>query len=547
MTKIKYKRNDNNKAIVYARYSSHSQNDASIEQQLEAARAYAKEHGLEIIKEYSDAAMSGRDDDRPDFNLMLAEAKKLRPSTLIVWKGDRIARDKTLATLAKHKLKSEGCFPTYVTENFDPETVEGELLDGVLEAVSSFYAKQSQVNIERGMNFNARNCLSNGSKKYGYRTNPSTKRYEVEPVEAAVVREIYERYAKGDRPSDIAADLNARGARTLAGKPWRNDSVAKILRNVSYKGVYVWGNHEVEGGMPVIIDADLWERVEVRREANKRHKRQDGSHADYWLVPKLFCGECGGLMSGAYGKSGGNGKEYYYYRCTNHDCSANNISKQRLEEAVVNIMEAVLNNADNIAELAGRAYAKLKAESSNEEVIRGIKARIREADKSIDNLMGAIEQGLLTDRIKERLFSLEEERKGLEGALAIEESKAALSEGEDTINDFINRYIYANLDNLVELKEILDYFIRRLWYKNGTLVASCRYMGGEWQISYNQDDEVHIKVPGYVFAVEEIRKLDKDDPSILTAEEAESRWREEVKEKAKSRSEEILKGSVPDI
>ncbi len=161
--------------------------------------------------------------------------------------------------------------------------------------------------------------------------------------------------------------------------------------------------------------------------------------------------------------------------------------------------------------------------------------------------MGAIEQGLLTDRIKERLFSLEEERKGLEGALAIEESKAALSEGEDTINDFINRYIYANLDNLAELKEILDYFIRRLWYKDGTLVASCRYMGSEWEISYNQDDEVHIKVPGYVFEVEGIRKLDKDDPSILTAEEAESRWREEVKEKAKSRSDEILKGSVPDI
>lgn len=69
----KFKQNDNNYAIAYYRFSSHAQNEASIEQQREQAMRYAKEHGLIIIKEYSDKAITGTTDERPGFQQMLAE------------------------------------------------------------------------------------------------------------------------------------------------------------------------------------------------------------------------------------------------------------------------------------------------------------------------------------------------------------------------------------------------------------------------------------------------------------------------------------------
>lgn len=81
----KFKQNDNNLAIAYYRYSSSSQNDASIEEQQELVQLYAAEHGYSILKEYADRAMSGQDDNRPNYKLMLSEVAKLRPAVLIMW------------------------------------------------------------------------------------------------------------------------------------------------------------------------------------------------------------------------------------------------------------------------------------------------------------------------------------------------------------------------------------------------------------------------------------------------------------------------------
>ena len=81
-----FKQNNNNYAIAYYRFSSHSQNEASIDQQREQAQFYAEKHDLNIIKEYTDRAISGTTDDRPGFQQMLAEVAKLKPAVLILWK-----------------------------------------------------------------------------------------------------------------------------------------------------------------------------------------------------------------------------------------------------------------------------------------------------------------------------------------------------------------------------------------------------------------------------------------------------------------------------
>ena len=99
----KYKYNDNNLAICYYRFSSHAQNEASIDQQREQAKFFAQTHDLKIIKEYSDEAISGTTDNRPGFQQMLSEVAKLKPSTLIVWKVDRLGRDRTNIAIAKDK------------------------------------------------------------------------------------------------------------------------------------------------------------------------------------------------------------------------------------------------------------------------------------------------------------------------------------------------------------------------------------------------------------------------------------------------------------
>ena len=92
-------------AVVYARYSSHRQGEQSIEGQLAEAKKYAAAHGLTIIHEYCDRAQTGRNDNREQFQLMLADATKHAFDALIVWKTDRIGRNKEKIALNKYHLK----------------------------------------------------------------------------------------------------------------------------------------------------------------------------------------------------------------------------------------------------------------------------------------------------------------------------------------------------------------------------------------------------------------------------------------------------------
>ena len=84
MARKKFVQNDNNLAIAYYCFSSHSQNEASIDQQRELAHAWADAHGMNIVREYEDAAISGTTEARPGFQLMLSEVEKIRPNTLIL-------------------------------------------------------------------------------------------------------------------------------------------------------------------------------------------------------------------------------------------------------------------------------------------------------------------------------------------------------------------------------------------------------------------------------------------------------------------------------
>lgn len=59
--------------VIYARYSSDKQTEQSIEGQIRVCHEYAQKNGYTVINEYIDRAMTGRNDDRPDFQRMIEE------------------------------------------------------------------------------------------------------------------------------------------------------------------------------------------------------------------------------------------------------------------------------------------------------------------------------------------------------------------------------------------------------------------------------------------------------------------------------------------
>lgn len=138
----KFKQNDNNLAIAYYRFSLHSQNEASIDQQREQVQAFAEAKGYHIVKEYEDAAMSGTTSDRPQYQLMISEVDTIRPAVLILWKTDRLGRDRYELADAKRRIRDAGCRICFIAEPTPDDSPESVLMETMMEGMAEFYSRQ---------------------------------------------------------------------------------------------------------------------------------------------------------------------------------------------------------------------------------------------------------------------------------------------------------------------------------------------------------------------------------------------------------------------
>ena len=100
-------------AVIYARYSSDSQREASIEGQLRDCKDYAEKNGITVVGTYIDRAYSAKTDDRPEFQHMIKDSAKKIFDVVLVWKLDRFARNRYDAVNYKHQLEKNGiwCLP----------------------------------------------------------------------------------------------------------------------------------------------------------------------------------------------------------------------------------------------------------------------------------------------------------------------------------------------------------------------------------------------------------------------------------------------------
>ena len=300
--------------VIYARYSSHNQREESIEGQIRECKRYAEQHNITIVGEYADRAITGRTDDRAEFQKMIRDAEKGHFQVVLVYKLDRFARNRYDSATYRLKLKKCGVKVASAMEAVQ-DGPEGIILEAVLEGMAEYYSANLSQNIKRGMTDNAMKCLATGGGRcLGYKTGPD-KKYVIDPPAADTVRLIYEMYDQGHTYAHIVETLNNQGRTTFKGTPFNKNSLGKILHNRRYIGDYVWGDIVVEGGMPQIVDRDLWERVQAKLARKEKASARARGDYNYILSGKLFCGKCGKGMIGDHGTSR-NGTKFYYYTCS---------------------------------------------------------------------------------------------------------------------------------------------------------------------------------------------------------------------------------------
>jgi site-specific DNA recombinase len=298
------------RVALYARVSSQAQAEGdkvSLEEQFREMETHCAKRGYEPVARYQDVA-PGSTKNRPRFQQMLQDAKDGKFEVVLCWKSDRLSRGIFPAAALMEVVESTGVELEAVADQIDEKTF------GIFAAVG-------KIEID---NFRERSTLGKrgaarrgrwpvGKVPYGYRT-VGEGRPEVNPDEARVVREVFERYVhRGQGSKQIADWLTESDAPRRRGSKWGrwfHAQVLTMLSHTAYKGESHYGKRRyrttqsgsrvtavprdewVSVPFPPIVTAEIWDAAhEVKRSRSALARRN--TKAVHLLQGIACCEVCG--------------------------------------------------------------------------------------------------------------------------------------------------------------------------------------------------------------------------------------------------------------
>ena len=460
-------------AVIYARYSSEKQTEQSIEGQLHKCYEYAKANDLVITDTYIDRAMTGTNDKRTAFQQMLSDSEKRTSwEVVLVYAIDRFGRNSIEIAVNKQRLKKNGKILISATqrtsENIDgTKNLDGILLENVYIGLAEYYSAELSQKVTRGQleNLSKGNHIG-GPVPFGYRSE--NKKIYIDESQAEIVREIFEEYINGKTVPEIVADLTDRGI-YYNGKPFSCNTMYKMMKAKRYAGIYYYKDKLYENIFPAIISKDTFSRIQTLMAANQLGKRS--TEVEYILREKLVCGYCGKSMQGDYGKSH-TGKLFYYYICMGkkklRNCNKKRIRKDLLEKIVIDTTVKLLSNDDTLTLIATEIIKLHSEKAESESLIKILSGQKDEAVKSLNNIMKAIEAGIINDTTKNRMTELERTIKEFDNKILYEKSKIENCVTVDDIKKFVltalKKTSYALIRNLIKQIVVYDDKIEIFYY-----------------------------------------------------------------------------------
>ena len=334
---------------IYVRVSTDDQRDNgySIDSQLRMIKEYCEKNEYNIVDVYNDAGHSGKDLMRPEMQRLLKDIKSKKIDKLVAIKVDRLTRNNydgfwLLNYCEEHDVKIE-----LILEPYDVSTANGEMIFGMNLVFGQRERKEIGARTKRAMEEMALERIHPSKAPYGYIRNKETGHLEVEPIEAQVVKEIFELCKQGNSTRGIATIMKDNNAYLKQGK-WKSDRVYKILSNSIYIGVFEYGKYKrkpqdilrVENYCEPIIDEVTWNATRNVLVKNKHSNYGEYIHLFSGLVKCPICGE---IMSSSESFKYPNGKQkvYYHLRCKNHNCSGFGLhyNTEKIETKLKQVLE----------------------------------------------------------------------------------------------------------------------------------------------------------------------------------------------------------------
>jgi site-specific DNA recombinase len=357
---------------LYARVSSEMQVEGfSIEAQLRAMREFARDQRWEIVREYIEEGFTAGTDARPQFQILLRDARLRLFDGLLVHKLDRLYRNLTQLLELVNSLEQQGITLISVTERVDFSTPSGKMLLTNIGMISEFYLNNLREETTKGKYQRALCGLWNGDIPFGYCKglcrrcdDPQGQGYcpnygqpdktdgkclIAHPKDSVGLRLSFEWHITGKQSDyDVATRLNEHGYRTRCkltrkadpenpggSKLFGKETVRSMLQNPFYLGYVKYKGQLLKGTHPALITQEMFDASQEIRRRWHRNPAQRRAHPRVFpLTGVLRCALCGFPMRGT------TDDETRYYRDTAREHAATCprrglLLAERIERAVM--------------------------------------------------------------------------------------------------------------------------------------------------------------------------------------------------------------------
>lgn len=453
-------------AVIYARYSSSNQREESIEGQIRICTEYAKKKGYKITNQYIDRAMTGKNDNRPAFRQMLNDSDKGMFDVLLVYKTDRFARNRYDSAIHKTRLKKNKVQIEYAAEQI-PNDSTAVLIEGFLENLAEYYSVNLSENTKRGKYENALKKKSNGGvTPIGYKRIDGS--LVIDEEKAPIIRFIFQNYIDGISYANIIKNTRERYGIKLS-----MSGLKLILQNEVYTGKYIYNTYDgetfvYENNHEAIVSRETYEKAKEKRLTNKRSPNAGKGKRKYALSGLINCGECGGhiIVSHSYKKG-----EPAFFRlyCLNRkehkNCNNPTRKMEIVENAVIEAIKNKILDRKTIKTLAEKACSL--QEDNSLDKLKELQTELKNVQKSKNNIIAAIEQGIITPTTKDRLQELEHLESDLQVKIATEKKSENKNLTAPEIEKFLKKYCSGNMQDETFRFELTHTFVKEiLLFKN---------------------------------------------------------------------------------
>ena len=332
----------------------------SLDAQREACEAYIlsqrHEGWIPLPDLYDDGGFTGGNMDRPGLKQLLADVRGGRVDVVVVYKVDRLTR--ALADFAKivDVLDGAGASFVSVTQAFNTTSSMGRLTLNVLLSFAQF---EREVISER-----VRDKVAASKAKGMWMGGPVALGYQVEerklvvvPEEAETVRHIMRRYLESQNVFDLLDQLQrdrvvskivkGRDGSIRGGVPFRRGALYHLLANHTYLGLTVHKAKVYQGQHDAIVDAELFEAVQVKLAERTNPRTSTKARRCVSLLAGMIHDELGRPMSPYHTRN--HGRRYSYYASNPGDGSreqALRLPAGELDAGVRSALSALLSNSD---------------------------------------------------------------------------------------------------------------------------------------------------------------------------------------------------------